>query len=405
MSEHRYASGMIYLDYQATTPVDPAVVAAMQPYFSEVFGNPHSAEHAFGHAAHDAIERARAQIANCIESEPEDLVFTSGATEANNLAILGAMRAGVEDRDRVLVASIEHSSVLAAARAGGSEVLIASVSSNGLVDLAALESQLSRRVLIVSIALVNNEIGTIQDIRLIADLAHSVGALLHVDGAQALTAVDINVSDLRVDFLSLSSHKAYGPKGVGALYIAPGRREDLEPLIYGGGQEHGLRAGTLPTSLCVGFGAACELIRLGGKQERVTVTQRRDALFREIKSGIPGAELIGSPTRRHPGNLSIRLPVQDARDVVQLVQPTLACSTGSACHSGTELPSHVLLNLGLTTEQARQVVRLGVGRFSTAADCRTASAMLCRAVQTLSPKETEGPTHRESCDDTEVTVR
>ena len=370
----------LYFDHQAATPLDPAVFAAMAPYFEEFVGNAHSAEHVFGQRAYQAIESARTEMALLIGSDPEDIVFTSGATESNNLAILGIARNEAMSRDTILVSAIEHASVLEAARHSGLRVVSVAVDRQGFVDEEHLRAELTDRVRLVSIGWVNNEIGTTQDIAALGQVVRAAGALMHVDAAQALSATDLRVADMQIDYLSLSSHKAYGPKGIGSLYIAPGRARLLKPLLYGGGQERGIRPGTLPTPLCVGFGAACALLRTRGASERVRLRARRDYLWSSLRALQPEVALVGPVQQRHPGNLSIRLPVEDARDVIQLVHDRLACSSGSACHSGTELPSHVLLSTGMCVSEARQVVRLGIGRFTSDRDCDRAANLLSEAI-------------------------
>lgn len=386
---HDPSESMLYFDHQATTPVDPIVLESMRPYFSEWYANPHSAEHALGRTAQGAIETARSRIAACIGCDAQDLIFTSGATESNNLAILGTAKGHRLDRDTILVSAVEHASVIEAARASGLKVELLPVDVQGHVLLHELDARLTDRVRLVSVGFVNNEIGTIQAVTEIGERVQRGGALFHVDAAQALTAVTMRAHEMPIDFLSLSSHKSYGPKGIGALYIAPGRHGLLRPLIHGGGQEQGLRAGTLPTPLCVGFGAACGLIVERGQAERVAVRARRDALFDELKRKIPDVTLVGPVDARHPGNLSLQMPVTDARDLVQAVQRELACSTGSACHSGSELPSHVLISIGMTTMEARQVLRLGVGRFTTERECELAADILASA---LADCECDAPT-------------
>jgi cysteine desulfurase len=369
-----------YFDYQSTTPVDPRVLDEMLPYFREDFGNPHSGENLFGRRAREAVELAREQIGQCVGSGANDIVFVSGATEANNLAVLGTSRGHSGIRDTILVSSIEHSSVLESASASGRRIVVIPVDVNGLLNIDALREALTDRVLLVSVGAVNNEIGTIQDLSTIGQLAQSAGALVHVDAAQALTAIRLRLTDLPVDFVSLSAHKAYGPKGIGALYIAPGCRRHLGRLFHGGGQERGLRPGTLPTALCVGFGAACEILKALDGEEFGTIAALRDEFLDQITRLVPRVELIGSITQRHPGNLSIRLPVKDARDVVERLHWRVACSTGSACHSGSELPSHVLSAVGMSTADCRRVIRLGLGRFSTSAACAQAAEAIAAAI-------------------------
>jgi cysteine desulfurase len=382
----------LYFDYQASTPLDGRVFEAMRPFYETAFGNPHSGEHLHGQSAFAAIEIARNEIAGCIGAEGEDMIFTSGASEANNLAILGAARAHNGRRTKILVTNIEHSSVLESASNSGLEIIYIPVNYEGQVDLAFIESALSDRVLLVSVGMVNNEIGTVQDIARIANLVQGSGALFHVDAAQALNGSSISVSDCPVDFVSLSSHKAYGPKGIGALYIAPGKRANLRPLIFGGGQEHGLRAGTLPTPLCVGFGAACSIIRQSGELERSSVAARRDYFLDRIRARIPGTVVIGPEKARHVGNLSLKMPINDARDLVQLIRTAVSCSTGSACHSGADEPSHVLTSIGLPVTEARKVIRLSLGRFTSSADCDYAAEVLAEATEMLQKLALPPPT-------------
>jgi cysteine desulfurase len=373
----------LYFDYQGSTPIDRKVFDAMLPYYEAEFGNPHSGEHLHGQSAATAIESARGEIANCIGADEDDVIFTSGASEANNLAILGTARAHTGKRTKILVSKIEHSSVLEAASASGLEVIHIPVDCDGQVDLGWLASALSDQVLLVSIGFVNNEIGIIQDIAKISQLVQKCGAFFHVDAAQALTSCAINVSDHSIDYMSLSSHKAYGPKGIGVLYVAPGRRANLQPVIFGGGQEHGLRSGTLPTPLCVGFGVACSIIQGSGELERVRVAACRNYFLARIRSLLPETRLVGPTVNRHPGNLSLRMPVRDARDLVQVLRPRLSCSTGSACHSGSDEPSHVLTNIGLSAPEARGVIRLSLGRFTSERECDDAAAALAESIAEL----------------------
>lgn len=370
----------IYLDCHSTTPVDPRVLEAMLPFLQEDFGNPHSSEHHLGRRALCAVDAARARLADCVDVDPIDLVFTSGATESNNLAILGYEPP--QGRDTILVSAIEHASVLAAAYARehhGYRVTEIPVDRHGFVDLDVLRNLLTDRVFLVSVGAVNNEIGCVQDIVRIGELAHCVGAAFHTDAAQALTAMPLTLSEWPVDLVSLSSHKCYGPKGIGALYISPAVRSLIRPLIHGGGQEHGLRAGTLPTALCVGFGVAAQCVKKAGERERQEVERKRNALRSALSQRILDLEIIGPETQRHPGNLSVRFNIGDARDMVELVQPDLACSTGSACRSGEERPSHVLTAIGLSIADARRVVRFGIGRFTSDQEVLAAVDIVGRA--------------------------
>jgi cysteine desulfurase len=375
----------IYLDFQASTPVDTSVADGMCDWIRHHCGNPHSDEHAFGWSARDAVERARSAIANLVDAHPEDIVFTSGATEANNLAILGAAERASAGRDTILVSAIEHASVLEPARLlsrRGFKVVVLPVDSEGRLQAPAFEQALNDRVLLVSVAAVNNEVGTLQDIHTIGARCRSVGALFHTDAAQALTGCALPLGAMPVDLASLSSHKAYGPAGIGALYVGPNVIDRIAPQILGGAQQSGLRSGTLPTALCIGFGRACEILSATGEAERNRVASLRDRFWRVLSNAIPDAVLNGPnlSTPRHPGNLNVAFLNVDARDLIQRVQPQLACSTGSACHSGTEEPSHVLAALGLDEKRARSSLRLSIGRQTTDDEVVRATQVLLAAV-------------------------
>lgn len=370
----------IYLDYQASTPVDPLVLEDMMPFFRDSFGNPHASEHIFGWESMKAIDNARRMVANAINADHEEVIFTSGATESNNLAILGVVKANMTQRKKILVSSIEHKCVLNAASSlikDGYEIVQLPVNSEGILELNTLKNYLDENVLLVSVMAVNNEIGTIEPIHALSELIHAGGALFHTDAAQALPATQIDVAADNIDFLSLSSHKIYGPKGIGALFISRTVREHIQPIMYGGGQEDGLRSGTLPTPLCVGFGKAAELMKINYAQEAFHLRGLRDKLFESIKEAIPDVQINGPPlNKRHPGNLNLRFPSQDAKSLLQMLQPNIAASTGSACTSGIEEPSYVLREIGLTKEEAQSSIRFSVGRFTTERDIDQAVEVL-----------------------------
>ncbi len=382
-------SQTIYADYQATTPVDPRVVAAMEPYWRETFGNPHSSDHVMGWTADQAVSDAATSVADLIGVDASEIVFTSGATEANNLALLGLARRAPQGRRRILVSAIEHKSVLAAARAleerEGFSAEIIPVDHEGFVSRDALEAMLSEDVLLVSMMAVNNEIGTVQDIAAIADLVHSQGALLHCDSAQAPCAMDTRGLSACADLLSLSGHKIYGPKGIGALRIRHGLVDQLEPLIYGGGQQGGVRSGTVPVSLCVGMGLAAEILsHEEAADERCRVARFRDVFVDELRGLAPSAALNGPASHsRHPGNANIRFPGVNGADLIASMQPQLAASTGSACTAGTMEPSHVLRATGLTPADADSSVRFSFGRFSTDSEVGKAARVVARAFSNL----------------------
>ena len=366
----------VYLDNQATTPCDPRVVAVMLPWFSERFGNPHSAEHAMGRQAEQAVEAARAQVAALIGADPREIVLTSGATESNNIAIKGAARFQASgERRRIVTVATEHKCVLesvADLAAEGFEPVVLPVGADGLLDPAVLAEALRVPTLLVSVMAVNNETGVVQDLPMLAAITREAGALFHTDAAQAAGKILLNVEG--IDLLSLSGHKLYGPKGVGALYVRRRPRVRLAPLFSGGGQERGLRAGTLPTPLVVGFGEACRLAALEMVAEAARLTLLRDRLLAGLRVPVT---INGSLARRVPGNLNLTLPYP-ALDVLR-TQPDLCVSTGSACSSAAIEPSYVLRAMGLAPEQAARTLRVGLGRFTSAADVDFAAVALSAA--------------------------
>jgi cysteine desulfurase len=374
----------VYLDNQATTPCDPRVVAVMLPHFSRHFGNPHSVEHVLGRQAEADVEQARVQVAALIGAEPRELVFTSGATEANNLAIKGAARfaaAGDTPRRRLVTVATEHKCVLesvAALAAEGFEPVVLPVGADGLLDPDALDRALAVPTLLVSVMTVNNEIGVVQDIAALARLAHAHGALFHTDAAQAAGKVPLDVAAQGIDLMSLSGHKQYGPKGIGALYVRRRPRVRLAPLFSGGGQERGLRSGTLPMPLIVGFGEACRLAAAERSEEAARIAALRDRLLDGLRAAIPEISLNGSPDRRVPGNLNLTFPATTAQRLMAAC-PELCVSTGSACSSAEVEPSYVLRALGLDAAQMQRTLRIGIGRFTSAADIDFAVAALAAA--------------------------
>lgn len=365
----------IYLDYGATTPLDPAVAAAMEPWGVDGFGNPHSA-HMWGYKAKAAVERAREQVASMINAPVESIAFTSGATESNNWAIKGLLTAPGQTRRRIVTLATEHSSVLETAQYLGSigaQLTIVPVRENGLVDLGDLERALGEDVALVSVMAVNNEIGVVQDLAAIAALAHAVGAVFHVDAAQGFGKLPLDVDACGVDLMSITAHKVYGPKGVGALYRRP--FTVITPLLHGGGQEDG-RSGTLPTALIAGLGEAA---RIAG--ERMAADHAHALLLRErLLAGLSVLHRVnGDLDRRWPGNLNLSFPGV----VMPLIQqlPGLAISSGSACAAVTGRASHVLTALGLPEPTAKASLRLGFGRFTTTAQIDTAATLINAAVQ------------------------
>ena len=385
------ATRTIYADYQSTTPVDQRVAEQMAPHWSEAFGNPHSNDHVIGWSAADVVRKAATSVASLVGADPDEVVFTSGATEANNLALLGLGRRAPSNRRRILVSAIEHKCVLAAATSlaerEGFSVETIPVDGEGFVDLNALEGMVDDEVLVVSVMAVNNEIGTIQDIEGISKALLPHGVLFHCDAAQAPCAMDMTSLASHADLISLSGHKMYGPKGIGALYIRRELQARIEPIIYGGGQQDGLRSGTVPTPLCVGMAAAVDILRSPeGTQERKRVAAQRDSFVRLLQEWIPSSTMNG-PTgeRRHPGNANLRFDGLVAQDILGSLQPHLAASTGAACTSGIPEPSHVLSALGLSPLEAEASIRFSFGRFTTDAEIHEAARLLSETLISLTP--------------------
>lgn len=369
----------IYLDYQATTPVDPRVLDAMLPCYRDCFGNPHSVHHEYGFAASRAVASARAAVAELIGADDDEIVFVSGATESCNLAFQCAVHPSrSEERNEIVTLATEHPAVLETARALASlprnNLLLHElpVKPNGLVDLDIVRAAVSNRTLIVSTMLANNEIGVVQPVAEIASIARRHDVLMHTDATQAAGRLQIDVDELGVDLLSLSSHKIYGPMGVGALYIRKKHQPDIVPLLRGGGQERGLRSGTVPLPLVVGFGKACELAIDEFDADTARIAELSSSLRSRLLERFPGAVLNGHPDCRVPDNINLSLPGLSADEVVATLRHELAFSTGSACSSTGTSPSHVLLALGRSPAEALGAFRLSLGRFTTPEEVNSA---------------------------------
>ena len=376
----------IYLDYQASTPIDPRVKAVTIEALEKDFANPSSESHSEGWQARKRVEQSRETIANAIGCEADEIIFTSGATEANNIGVLGAALAAPAGRRRILVGSTEHKAVIEpaiAAKRFGYSVELIPVDHNGHIKLSELEAKLGNDVAVVSIMLVNNEIGTIQPIRLIAPLVARSGAFFHTDATQAPTAVPLDMLELGVDAASFSSHKIYGPKGVGAFFLSASAPWRPEPIMFGGGQEGGLRPGTIPTHLCAGFAAAFALIDVHGLQEIERIKKLRDEFSITLNKSISGCNLTTSTPQHHPGNLHLRFEGVNAGDLLDRLQPHLAAARGSACTSGESSYSHVLRAIGLSSETARECIRFSLGRFTSLDDIAEASELIKNAVSQI----------------------
>ncbi|GAA0747224.1 IscS subfamily cysteine desulfurase [Ideonella azotifigens] len=374
----------IYLDYAATTPVDPRVVHAMVPYLYEQFGNPASRSHAYGWAAEEAVEIAREHVAGLIGADPREIVWTSGATESNNLALKGAARFYQARGKHLITLKTEHKAVLDTMRElerQGFEVSYLDVQPDGLLDIDVLKAALRPDTLLVSVMFVNNEIGVIQDVAAIGALCRSKGVLFHVDAAQASGKVEIDLATLPVDLMSLSAHKTYGPKGIGALYVRRKPRVRIEEQMHGGGHERGMRSGTLATHQIVGMGEAYRLARQSMASENQRIAALRDRLLAGARE-IPEVLVNGSLQQRVPHNLNLSFTFVEGESLLMGMKG-IAVSSGSACTSASLEPSYVLRALGLSDEVAHSSIRFSFGRFTTEADIDTALARVKATVARL----------------------
>jgi cysteine desulfurase len=376
----------IYLDYHATTPVDPRVLDAMLPYFTENFGNPASRNHKFGWVASTAVENARKQVAKLINASAKEIVFTSGASESNNLAIKGVAQ-GYRDRGtQIITMATEHKAVLYSAKrlaSQGFTVTYVRVRPDGLVDLDDLKAALTDKTLMVSIMAANNEIGVLQPLAEIGRLCHESGALFHTDAAQATGKIPLDVAAMQIDLLSIAGHKMYAPKGVGALYV--GRRVapfGMVSIIDGGGHEGGLRSGTLNVPGIVGLGKACEICRQEMPEESRRLAALRDRLKEGLLAGLEGIHINGSLEHRLPNNLSVSFPGVDLPTLMGAVSD-VALSSGSACSSGKPEPSYVLQALGVPEEVANTPLRFGLGRYTTEEEIDYCLGRVVEAVKRL----------------------
>ena len=375
----------IYLDYQATTPCDPRVVEAMLPFFTEHFGNPHSRNHKYGWDAEAAVEKARAQIAHIIGADEKEVIFTSGATESNNLALKGVAHFYKDKKNHIITTVTEHKCVLDSCRhleMEGFEITYLPVQQNGLIDLEVLKTAITPKTAIVSVMAVNNEIGVIQPLAEIGKICRERGVFFHTDAAQAVGKIPLDVDAMNIDLLSISGHKIYGPKGIGALYVRRKPRVRLEALIHGGGQERGFRSGTLPTPLVVGLGEACAIAEkeMGAEAERLRGL--RDRFYNQIKARLPEVHLNGDFDSRIPGNLNLSFAHVEGEGLMMGIKD-LCVSSGSACTSASLEPSYVLRALGVEIEMAHTSLRIGIGRFSTEQEIDYAVEHLAQAVTRL----------------------
>ena len=375
----------VYLDYSATTPVDPRVAVKMFTYLCDKFGNPASRSHAYGWEAEKAVEEARANVAAYINADPREIVWTSGATEADNLAVKGAAHFYKDKGKHLITVKTEHKAILDSMRhleEEGFEVTYMDVQENGLLDLKALEAAIRPDTTLVSVMGVNNEIGVIQDIAAIGELCRSKGVIFHCDATQAVGKMDLDMEKLKVDLMSLSGHKVYGPKGIGALYVRRKPRVRLEAQIHGGGHERGMRSGTLATHQIVGMGEAYRIMKLEQAEEMKRERRLRDRLLEGIQKNIPEIVINGDMEHRACTNLNVSFKYIEGESLMMAVKD-LAVSSGSACTSASLEPSYVLKALGRDDELAHSSIRFTLGRFTTEEEIDFAIETLTREVARL----------------------
>lgn len=376
----------IYLDYQATTPCAPEVVEKMMPFFTENFGNPHSRNHALGWTAEEAVENARIEISKVICAPVKDIIFTSGATESNNLAIKGVVDFYKSDKkNHVITLVTEHKCVLDTCRhleQEGIRVTYLPVQSNGIIDLNLLEKEMTEDTILVSIMAVNNEIGVIQPLKEIGKLCRSKNIFFHTDAAQAFGKIPLNVDEMNIDLLSISAHKIYGPKGIGALYVRRKPRVRLKPIIHGGGQERGMRSGTLSPALCVGFGEAARLAHERMDQDLMHVNTLHQRLWNGLSAALNDIYLNGDSVQRYLGNANISFAYVEGEGLMMGIKD-LAVASGSACTSASLEPSYVLHALGVEDEMAHTSIRFGIGRYTTVEEIDYAIDHVITAVKKL----------------------
>lgn len=375
----------LYLDYQATTPMDKRVLDEMLPYFTEKFGNPHSRSHSYGWEAEEAVEDAREKIASLINAGSKEIIFTSGATEANNLALKGVAHFYKRSKNHIITVKTEHKCLLDSCRnleQEGFTLTYLPVQQNGIIDLELLEKSITEKTLLVSVMAVNNEIGVIQPLEEIGKICRKHKVFFHSDIAQAFGKIPIDVEKLNIDLASISAHKIYGPKGVGALYVRRKPRVKLHPIISGGGQERGMRSGTLPTPLIVGFGKAASIAANEMDEEFARIKKLSDYFLEKIYSSATEIPLNGDREMRYPGNINLSFSYIEGESMILAIKD-LAVSSGSACTSASLEPSYVLRALGVEDEQAHTSIRFGIGRFTTKDEVEYVAELVTSKIQYL----------------------
>ena len=375
----------IYLDHHATTPVDPRVFEAMTPYFTENFGNASSLDHTYGYDASDAVKKARETIANAIGANVAEIIFTSGATESDNLALIGVMEKNKEKGNHLITCATEHKAILDTAHhleSLGYKVTFLPVDEFGQINLESLKEAITEQTILISIMTANNEIGTIADIAEIGKIAHENVVLFHTDAAQAVGHIPIDVQKMNIDLMSFSSHKIYGPKGIGALYVRSlSPRVKIDSIVYGGGQERNIRSGTLNVPGIVGFAKAIEIAQKEMEQENAKFKKWMGLMLAKLSEA--GAKLNGHPEKRLAHNLNVRFDGIESKAIINSVSKKIAISAGSACTTQVVEPSHVLLALGLSEDQTHSSIRVGCGRFNTEEEIKVAADEIYHAVESL----------------------
>lgn len=375
----------IFMDYQSTTPVDPRVLSTMIPYFTEKFGNPHSRSHAFGWEAEEACEVARGHVAKLIGADAKEIIFTSGATEANNIALKSVGHFYKDKKNHIITVVTEHKCVLDSARhleMEGFTVTYLPVEKNGLIDLKQLEAAITDKTLLVSVMAVNNEIGVIQPLKEIGALCRAKGAFFHTDAAQAFGKIPLDVEAMNIDLMSISGHKIYAPKGIGALYVRRRPRVRLEALFSGGGQERGMRSGTLPTPLVVGLGEAARIAGLEMNEDASRIRFLGSKFMKAVMDDVKDVYLNGDRDKRIPGCINLSFAYIEGESMIMAIK-NLAVSSGSACTSASLEPSYVLRSLGVSEELAHTSIRFGIGRFTTEAEIDEAIKIVTGSIDRL----------------------
>ncbi len=375
----------IFMDYQSTTPVDPRVLEAMLPYFTEKFGNPHSRSHAYGWEAEEACEIARGQVARLINADAKEIIFTSGATESNNIALKAVGSFYKSKKNHIITVVTEHKCVLDSARhmeMDGFEVTYLPVEKNGLINLETLKAAIKDTTLMVSVMAVNNELGVIQPLAEIGKITRECGVFFHTDAAQAFGKIPLDVEAMNIDLLSISGHKIYAPKGIGALFVRRRPRIRLESLFSGGGQERGMRSGTLPTPLVVGLGKAAEIAAAEMQEENARIRYLSQKFLKAVMDDVPDVYLNGDRDQRIPGCINLSFAYIEGESMIMAIK-NIACSSGSACTSASLEPSYVLRAIGVGEELAHTSIRFGIGRFTTEAEIDEAIRIVSGSIEKL----------------------